>query len=99
MEHVLKVNICGEPLSIRSDQPQDVVVVVANYLNGKVRAAAGDGIQTDKFRLLALVAMGITAELMELKTKLEETDQNRHEMLAQVKSLTETLDRALTPIG
>lgn len=99
MEHVLKVSICGESISIRSDQPQDVVTRVANYLNGKAREAAGDGIQIDKFRLLALASMGVVAELMELKTKLEENDQNRHEMLAQVKSLTETLDRALAPIG
>ena len=95
MEHVLQVSICGEPLSIRSDQSKEMVVRIANYLNEKAREAAGDGIQVDKFRILALAAMGVAAELMELQTRLEETDKTRHEMLAQAKTLTETLDRAL----
>ena len=99
MEHVLQVTLCGERISLRSDQPQDVVTGVANYLNGKIREVAGDAVPADRFRVLALAAMSVAGELMELQTRMEESAQTRHTMLAQAKSLTETLDRALAPIG
>jgi cell division protein ZapA (FtsZ GTPase activity inhibitor) len=94
----VKVNIAGESISLRSDQPEEVVEKVAGYLNGKIRQTGGDT-HPDKFRVLALAAMSVAGELLELQTKLEENDKTRHHMLAQAKSLTETLDRALAPAG
>ncbi len=98
MKNVLQVNICGETISLRSDQPKEVVAKVAEYLNDKVQGS-GDGNAADKFRLLALAAMSVAGELIELQTKLEENDQARQDLLAQAKTLTETLDRALAPAG
>jgi cell division protein ZapA (FtsZ GTPase activity inhibitor) len=96
--HSLQVSICGESVSLRSDQPAEVVEKVAAYLNGKIREAGGH-VHTDKFRVLAMAAMGVAGEMFELQAKLEETDKAKHDMLVQAKSLTESLDRALAPVG
>ncbi len=98
MMNSLQVSICGEPVSLRSDQPAEVVEKLAAYVNGKVRETGGHA-HTDKFRVLALAAMGIAGEMFELQSKLEEHDKAKHDMLAQAKSLTESLDRALAPAG
>ncbi len=90
----VRVSIGGEPVSLRSDQPEAVVEGLADYLDQKIREVGG-ALHQDKFKVLALAAMSVTGELMELKTKLEENAQAKQDMLAQAQSLTETLDRAL----
>ena len=94
----IRVSICGEPVSLLSDQPEVVVERLADYLDQKIRDLGG-AIHQDKFKVLALAAMSVTGELMELKTKLEENAQAKQDMLAQAQSLTETLDRALARAG
>lgn len=96
--HSHRLSIGGEPVFLRSDQTEEVVEKLAEYLDQKIRDV-GAGIHQDKFRVLALAAMSVTGELMEMKTKLEETTQARQDMLAQAESLTETLDRALARAG
>ena len=95
----LKVSICGEAVPLRSDQSSEVVEKVAGYLNGKIEEAGGGAANTDKFRLLALAALSVAGEVFELQTKLEEHQQDKHRMLAQAKSLTESLDRACARAG
>ncbi|HAO99355.1 MAG TPA: hypothetical protein DCQ83_04865 [Fibrobacteres bacterium] len=94
----LRVSIAGESISLISDQPEAVVAKVAGYINDKVREVGG-GTHPDKFRILALAAMSVAGELIEAKSRLEENDKATHEMLAQAKSMTETLDRALASQG
>ncbi len=94
----LKVSIGGEAISLRSDQPQRVVEQVADYLNGKIEAAGRGSLSGDKFSLLALAALTVAGEVFELQSRLEEHDQSQRRMLAQAKSLTDTLDRALAPL-
>src|SRR6185295_2465940 len=88
--HSHRVTIGGEAISLRSDQPEEVVEKLADYLDGKIRDVGG-GIHIDKFRILALAAMSVAGDLFELQAKLEETDKTRQDMLAQAKSLNETL--------
>ena len=96
--HPVRVSIGGEPLFLRSDQTEEVVEKLADYLDQKIRDVGG-GIHQDKFRVLALAALSVAGELMELRTKLEEDAQARQNMLAQAQSLTESLDRALARAG
>jgi cell division protein ZapA (FtsZ GTPase activity inhibitor) len=98
MMNSVQVSICGESVSLRSDQPAEVVEKLAAYLNGKIREGGGH-VHSDKFRMLALAALGVAGEMLELQSKLEEHDKAKHDMLAQAKSLTESLDRALAPAG
>ena len=94
--HSHRVSIGGEAISLRSDQPEEVVEKLADYLDGKIRDVGG-GIHIDKFRILALAAMSVAGDLFELQAKLEENDKTRQDMLAQAKTLNESLDRALAP--
>lgn len=98
MMHSIRVVIGGEPVSLHSDQPEEVVEKLAGYLDQKIRDTGG-GPYVDKYRVLALAAMRITGEMLEFKTKLEENEKTWNDMLAQTKTLTDNLDRALAPSG
>ena len=92
-----KLTLCGEQLQLRTDQSPEVVQRLAGYINAKVKAAGGNtGLTPDNFRLLALAALGITGELFETRSKLEEHEKNDLGMLARARSLTDSLDRALS---
>jgi len=91
-----KLTLCGEPLQLRTDQTPEVVLRLAGYINDKVKASGGGtGLAPENFRRLALASLGITGELFQTKARLEESEKSRQKMLAQARSLTEALDRAL----
>ena len=91
----LKVSIAGEAVQLRSDQPPQVVEQVAGYLNGRIEEVGKGATGSDRYRVLALAALSVAGEVFELQSKLKENDKDKHKMLVQAKSLTETLDRAL----
>lgn len=91
----IKVSVGGEVVQLRSDQPPEVVERVAALLNARMREADPTGVHTDKFRILALAALGVAGELYEAKAKLEENRQDRQSLLAKAQTLTTSLDRAL----
>jgi cell division protein ZapA (FtsZ GTPase activity inhibitor) len=95
----LKVNVGGEAVQLRSDQSAQVVERVAGYLNGRIEEVGKGAAGSDRFRVLALAALSVAGEVFELQSKLKEHDKAKHRMLVQAKSLTETLDRALTRAG
>jgi cell division protein ZapA (FtsZ GTPase activity inhibitor) len=96
--HAAKLTLCGEPLQLRTDQPPEVVLRLAGYINDRVKAVGGGtGLAPENFRVLALASLGITGELFETKAKLEDLDQSSKRMLAKARSLTDALDRALAP--
>lgn len=91
-----KLTLCGEQLQLRTDQSPEVVQRLAGYINTKVKAAGGNtGLTPDNFRLLALAALGITGELFETRSRLEEHEKNDRGLLARARSLNDSLDRAL----
>lgn len=93
-----KLTLCGESVQLRTDQSPEVVQRLAAYINAKVKAAGGGtGMTPENFRVLALAALGIAGELFEANTKLEENAKAKEDMLAKAQSLTDSLDRALTP--
>jgi cell division protein ZapA (FtsZ GTPase activity inhibitor) len=91
----VRVSLCGETVPVKSDQPLEVVQRVAAYINAKVKQAGGPGLANDKFRILALAALGITGELFEAKAKLEEQDKDADRLQAQAQALSRSLDRVL----
>jgi cell division protein ZapA len=91
-----KVNLCGEAVQLRTDQPPEVVQKLAAYVNAKVRAAGGGtGATPEGFRALALAALGIAGELFETKSRLEENQSQSHDIEATARTLAESLERAL----
>jgi cell division protein ZapA (FtsZ GTPase activity inhibitor) len=95
--YALKLQVGGEIVQLKSDQPPEVVQKIASYLNARMQQADPLGSNADKFRLLALAALSVTGELFEAKAKLEETDQARQSLLDKAQTLTLSLDRALAP--
>ena len=91
----LKLQVGGEVVQLKSDQPPEVVQKISAYLNARMQEADPLGSNADKFRLLALAALSVTGELFEAKAKLEETDQARQSMLDKAHKLTLSLDRVL----
>ena len=91
----LKLQVGGEIVQLKSDQPPEVVQKIAGYLNTRMQEADPLGSSADKFRLLALAALSVTGELFEAKAKLEENDQARQNLLDKAQSLTASLDRVL----
>jgi cell division protein ZapA (FtsZ GTPase activity inhibitor) len=91
----LKLQVGGEVVQLKSDQPPEVVQKIASYLNARMQEADPLGSNADKFRLLALAALSVTGELFEAKAKLEETDQARQNLLDKAQTLTDSLDRVL----
>jgi cell division protein ZapA (FtsZ GTPase activity inhibitor) len=93
--YALKLQVGGEIVQLKSDQPPEVVQKIASYLNARMQEADPLGSNADKFRLLALAALSVTGELFEAKSKLEENDQARQDLLDKAQSLTDSLDRVL----
>ncbi|MCD6023679.1 MAG: Cell division protein ZapA [Fibrobacteria bacterium] len=93
--YALKLQVGGEIVQLKSDQPPEVVQKIASYLNARMQEADPLGSNADKFRLLALAALSVTGELFEAKAKLEETDQARQNLLDKAQTLTDSLDRVL----
>lgn len=94
--HSVKLTVCGEPLQLRTDQTPEVVQRLAGYINDKVKAGGGGtGLAPENFRSLALASLGITGELFETRARLDESEKGRQGMIAQARSLSEALDRAL----
>lgn len=93
--YAIKLQVAGELVQLKSDQPPEVVQKIASYLNARMQQADPLGASPDKFRLLALAALSVTGELFEAKAKLEETDQARQDLLDKAQSLTDSLDRVL----
>jgi len=91
----LKLQVGGEIVQLRSDQPPEVVQRIAAYLNARIQQADPLGSNADKFRLLALAALSVTGELFEANAKLEENDLDRQDLLDKAQSLTLSLDRVL----
>ena len=91
----LKLQVGGEIVQLKSDQPPEVVQKIAAYLNTRMQEADPLGSNADKFRLLALAALSVTGELFEAKALLEEKDQDRQVLLDKAQTLTLSLDRVL----
>jgi|GEM_PF-833700 len=95
--HSAKLTLCGEPLQLRTDQPPEVLGRLAGYINDRVKAiGGGTGLAPENFRLLALASLGITGELFETKSKLEDVEAGNRRMLTEAERLTKALDRALS---
>jgi cell division protein ZapA (FtsZ GTPase activity inhibitor) len=91
-----KVTVCGETVQLRTDQPPELVQRLAAYINLKVKQAGGaPGLAAENLRVLALASLGVTGELFEAQSKLEEQETTNSRMLAKAQSLSESLDRAL----
>lgn len=94
--YATKLTICGESVSLRTDQSPEMVQKLAAYINGKVKVAGGNtGLTPDNFRRLALAALGITGELFETKARLEARERDDKAQGAKARSLAAVLDRAL----
>jgi cell division protein ZapA (FtsZ GTPase activity inhibitor) len=91
----LKLQVGGEIIQLKSDQPPEVVQKIAAFLNARMQEADPLGSNADKFRLLALAALSVTGELFEAKAQLEENSQDRESLLNKAKTLTLSLDRVL----
>lgn len=99
MENSYKVNICGETFQVKSDQSPQTIERVAGYLDFKIREMSKGGINVDKFRIVVLAAMNLAGELFDLKSKIEEYDKQSNQIQEKAKSLNDSLDRALDPVG
>ncbi len=99
MENSYKVNICGETFQVKSDQSAQTVERVAGYLDFKIREMSKGGINVDKFRIVVMAAMNLAGELFELKSKIEEYDKQGGQVAEKSKSLSESLDRVIAPVG
>jgi cell division protein ZapA len=99
MSQAYRVNICGESLQLRSDQPPHVIEQVAGFLDKRIREISQGTMNSDKFRLVALAAMNLAEELIAVRTQLENTKEDynslNHRLEKQAKTLSESLDRAL----
>jgi cell division protein ZapA len=92
-----RVNICGESLQLRSDQPPHVIEKVAGFLDARIREISNQTVNGDKFRLVALAAMNLAEELLSMQSTLENYNSYSHRLEKQAKSLSESLDKALGP--
>ncbi len=95
MQHSYKVNICGENLQIKSDQPPQVIERIAGYLDFKVKEIGKGTMGADKFRLMVLAGLNVSGELFELQAKVEEYDKRSRELEDKVRLLSESLDKAI----
>jgi len=92
-----RVNICGESLQLRSDQPPHMIEKVADYLDHKIREVSQNTVNGDKFRILALAAMNLSEELLHARKEMEAYHSLNQSMQQQAKDLNESLDRAISP--
>lgn len=92
-----RVNICGESLQLRSDQPPQVIERVAGFLDSRIREISNQTVNGDKFRLVALAAMNLAEELLTMQSTLENYNSHNHRLEKKAKSLNESLDKALGP--
>jgi cell division protein ZapA (FtsZ GTPase activity inhibitor) len=94
--HSYRVNICGESLQLRSDQPPHVIEKVAGYLDQKIREISQNTMNGDKFRMVAMAALNLSEELLTLRSKLEDSDSLNSRILKHAQNLSESLDKATT---
>lgn len=99
LSQVYRVNICGESLQLRSDQPPQVIEQVAGFLDKRIREISQGTMNSDKFRLVALAAMNLAEELLTLRNQLEDYHSLNRSLEKQAKTLSESLDKAIRPAG
>lgn len=99
LSQAYRVNICGESLQLRSDQPPQVIEQVASFLDKRIREISQGTMNSDKFRLVALAAMNLAEELLTVRTQLEDYNSLNRSLEKQAKTLSDSLDKAIRPTG
>lgn len=95
MGHAYRVNICGESLQLRSDQPPQVIEKVAGFLDKKIREVSQNTVNGDKFRLVALAAMNLAEELIQAQSRLADFDHHHVKLEEKARFLAASLDKAM----
>ncbi len=91
MKHAVRVTICDEEYTVRSERDPDYTRQVASYVDGAIRRVlqAGPMVETHKAAILA--ALAITDELFEAR-------KHQQEMAGRLKQVSGDLARLLPPV-
>lgn len=75
-KHTVKVSILSEEYSIRSETPPEHARAVAAYLDKAIRTVLQSGGVVETNRAVVLAALQITAELFEVRSTLQATNDS-----------------------
>jgi cell division protein ZapA len=89
-KHSIKVTICGDDYSIRSDSPPEHTLAVAAYVDAKIREVLESATVVESHKAAILAALQITDELFRSRAE-------HGEMATAMESLSGELRRWLPP--
>lgn len=88
----VQVEIYNQVYNIRFDGDSDYVVRLAEYIDERMREIAATTRTADSLKVAVLTALHITDELYQLKTQLEQTD---NQLATRSAKCAEMLDKFL----
>jgi len=91
MRQPLEVEILGQKLTVSSDDGEEHIRHLANFVEEQMRQAAGRGSHGNTLQLALIAALNIASEYWKLQHQQEELDQTITRMAQR---LSTRLDRA-----
>ncbi len=90
MKHAVRVQICEEEYTVRSERDPDYTRQVAGYVDTAIRRVLQAGPMVESHKAAILAALAITDELFEAR-------KHQQEMAGRLKQLSGDLARLLPP--
>ncbi|MBL8027935.1 MAG: cell division protein ZapA [Fibrobacteres bacterium] len=88
----LKVTIAGEEFVIRSDQDEQAIVRVSEYVDNKLKEVSQGISVSEKYRSAILSALNIAGELFEERRKNEEASLKLDQFMNRAKDLADRVN-------
>lgn len=90
MKHAVRVTICDEDYTVRSEREPDYTRQVASYVDAAIRRVLQAGPMVESHKAAILACLAITDELFEAR-------KHQQEMAGRLKQLTGDVARLLPP--
>ncbi len=91
-EQSIRVEIYNQTYNIRSDGGNEYIMLLAEYVDGKMREIASGALTVDSLKVAILAALHIADEFHQLKSTQE---QNDAQLASRSAEMTEMLDHVL----
>ena len=92
----VRVNICGEEYSIKSDVDKNTTMEIADFVNDRMMELKRNGPIRDSLKVAVLSALNIAAELHEFKEKYKEAEKMLSDLEDKATDLTKKIESTIT---
>ncbi len=88
MKSVVELTICGRKLVVKSDETQEYVRKVEEFLNRRIEEIRQNTRVAATVDLVLLTALNLSGELVKIRDRLERLDKRSSELVGVINRMT-----------